>query len=410
LTDLIAAIFLKNKTIMGFMERRTTMMEWVSPVLAVVGLYIFATSFFLAKRSLPHTSECDANSARDLLQSALGLHISENDATKRHFQQVLSQQQPHSNNGDEAISSQGGGCWMDRRVDAVAVIVVDALRFDFARERLPNSIGSRLEMQPNKSSPQTVIRSQLLQFVADPPTVTMQRLKGLTTGGLPTFADISGSFGGATVDEDSWVNQLHQVPPNKRGYHHSDVKPTPHKQQGHHRRPRMAFVGDDTWVDLFPHQFDPDSFPYPSFNTRDLDTVDNGCLAHLPGMLQRFGSSGSSSSNHDSDSFLELIVAHFLGVDHVGHTYGPNNHHMDEKLHQMDGMLSDIFKKIDDAPSSSCQVAFVFGDHGMTEDGNHGGGTDEETHAGLFVHYSPGCISNNNSNMTDEDMNHFSVR
>jgi len=32
----------------------------------------------------------------------------------------------------------------------------------------------------------------------------------LTTGGLPTFADISGSFGGAIVDEDSWLTQLKQ--------------------------------------------------------------------------------------------------------------------------------------------------------------------------------------------------------
>mmetsp|Transcript_20348 Transcript_20348/g.36855 ORF Transcript_20348/g.36855 Transcript_20348/m.36855 type:complete len:977 (-) Transcript_20348:118-3048(-) len=395
---------------MGVMERTR---EWVSPVLAVVGLYIFATSFFLAKRSLPHTSECDAHSARHLLESALGLRASENDATELHFQRVLSQQQHQHQHNNDGASSQG--CWMDRRVDAVAIIVVDALRFDFARERLPDSIGARL-LPPNQSRRQ--IRSQLLQFVADPPTVTMQRLKGLTTGGLPTFADISGSFGGATVDEDSWVNQLHQVPPNKRGYH-SDTTPTPHKQQqqqqaqGYHRRPRMAFVGDDTWVDLFPHQFDPDSFPFPSFNTRDLDSVDNGCLAHLPGMLQRFGSSSSSSNSDERDSFLELIVAHFLGVDHVGHTYGPNNHHMDEKLHQMDGMLSDVFTKIDDAPSNSCQVAFVFGDHGMTEDGNHGGGTDEETHAGLFVHYSPGCIAGNTNNSTttnttDEEMNHFS--
>ena len=54
------------------------------------------------------------------------------------------------------------------------------------------------------------------QFVADPPTVAMQRLKGLTTGGLPTFVDISGSFGGANVDEDSWVEQLKKVPWNRR--------------------------------------------------------------------------------------------------------------------------------------------------------------------------------------------------
>ena len=34
-------------------------------------------------------------------------------------------------------------------------------------------------------------QAQLFQFIADAPTVTMQRLKGLTSGGLPTFLDAS---------------------------------------------------------------------------------------------------------------------------------------------------------------------------------------------------------------------------
>lgn len=36
-------------------------------------------------------------------------------------------------------------------------------------------------------------------------------------------------------------------------------------------------MGDDTWTQLFPNHFDK-SFPYPSFNVRDLDTV---CLASV---------------------------------------------------------------------------------------------------------------------------------
>ena len=30
-------------------------------------------------------------------------------------------------------------------------------------------------------------------------------------------------------------------------------------------------------------------------------------------------------------------------------------------------------------------------DHGMTEDGNHGGGTENEINAALFAHFSPAC-------------------
>lgn len=31
-------------------------------------------------------------------------------------------------------------------------------------------------------------------------------------------------------------------------------------------------MGDDTWTQLFPEHFN-ESYPYPSFNVKDLDTV-----------------------------------------------------------------------------------------------------------------------------------------
>jgi phosphatidylinositol glycan class O len=247
-----------------------------------------------------------------------------------------------------------------------------------------------------------------MRFVADPPTVTMQRLKGLTTGGLPTFADITGSFGGASVDEDSWVEQLKDAPWERRrrrrrrggagvGGGGRAAGGDEGSSGGGRMRPMIAFVGDDTWVDLFPTQFD-DSHPFPSFNTRDLDTVDDGCLHHLPrlldglvGMTPEEGEGERGGGDNATKTSFELIVAHFLGVDHVGHTYGPSDPHMERKLHQMDVVLSDVLGRIDDSPQDSCVIAFVLGDHGMTEDGNHGGGSSDEVNAGLFAHFSPGC-------------------
>ncbi len=83
----------------------------------------------------------------------------------------------------------------------------------------------------------------LYQFEADPPTVTTLRLKGLTTGCLPTFIDVRNNFHSPQVSEDSWVSQL--------------------KNLGR----RLVFMGDDTWVGLYPEAFHR-SFPYFSFNTR----------------------------------------------------------------------------------------------------------------------------------------------
>ena len=68
---------------------------------------------------------------------------------------------------------------------------------------------------------------------------------------------------------------------------------------------------------------------------------------------------------------------------------GPHDKHMDEKLKQMDAALATTLEVLDE--SEQCHMAFIFGDHGMTEDGNHGGGTDNEINAALFAHFSPAC-------------------
>ena len=48
----------------------------------------------------------------------------------------------------------------------------------------------------------------LAPFVADAPTATLQRLKALLTGGMPTFFDISRSFSAGALQEDNLVHQL----------------------------------------------------------------------------------------------------------------------------------------------------------------------------------------------------------
>ena len=59
---------------------------------------------------------------------------------------------------------------------------------------------------------------------------------------------------------------------------------------------------------LFPNSLN-ESYPYPSFDVWDLHTVDNGVVKHL------FPALKNSSS-------WDLLVAHFLGVDHAGHRFG----------------------------------------------------------------------------------------
>ena len=394
-----------EKLNMLFKRIATLIHHLFPPLLLLLGLSIFIQSFFLSRTPFVQRSSCAVGSAGVLLHNALGL----NDDEIVYLRKVnlLSDDNNYNNSSNDDDLS--GGCWTSRLVDSVIFIVVDALRFDFARDRLPLSIGSRLFPSSSTTLSSSLMKnnstqssrrqrggmSKLVRFVADPPTVTMQRLKGLTTGGLPTFADITGSFGGANVDEDSWIEQIATAPWSHRHRITSSMESSK-------RSPQIAFVGDDTWIDLFPTQFN-DAHPFPSFNTRDLDSVDDGCLVHLPRLLDGLVGMNDHDKNKNNDdntttTSFELIVAHFLGVDHVGHTYGPNDPHMEHKLRQMDTALSDILDRIDDSPQESCIVALVLGDHGMTEDGNHGGGTDNEVNAGLFAHYSPGCGSDD-----DED-------
>ena len=57
----------------------------------------------------------------------------------------------------------------------------------------------------------------------------------------------------------------------------------------------------------------------------DLHTVDDGVISHLDKELAR-------------DDW-DVIIAHFLGVDHCGHRYGPDHPEMEAKLLQMNEVV-----------------------------------------------------------------------
>ena len=193
----------------------------------------------------------------------------------------------------------------------------------------------------------------LTRFVADAPTTTMQRLKAMTTGGLPTFIDVSANFDSSAITEDNWVAQL-VAPSGRNG--------------------RLHFLGDDTWASLFPGLLSVNA-TYPSFNVKDLDTVDDGILAHLGTAL------ANRSHRADDGREWDVLVAHFLGVDHAGHRYGSEHPEMTRKLEQMNEVVADVLAAVDNDT-----LVVVMGDHGMTADGNHGGGTDDEVTAGCFLY------------------------
>lgn len=243
-------------------------------------------------------------------------------------------------------------CWTEPAFKKSIFIVVDALRFDFIiplegqtdphHHNHLTSIQSVLDKEPQNAV--------LFQFIADPPTTTLQRLKALTAGTLPTFIDAGSNFAGTAIDEDNLIHQL--------------------GVQGR----RIAFMGDDTWTKLFPNSFLANqSHPYESFNARDLDTVDNGVNRHLFPYLTKF-----------SDSW-DFLVAHYLGVDHAGHRYGPSHPAMGAKLDEMNNVFKRVFDLIDDDT-----IVFIMGDHGMDLKGDHGGESALEVESALFAYSKKG--------------------
>lgn len=193
--------------------------------------------------------------------------------------------------------------------------------------------------------------SVAFRYVADAPTTTTQRLKSMTAGSLPSFFDVSNAFSAPQMDEDTIIDQL--------------------KRQGK----VLTFMGDATWKDLFPTQFNP-SRAFPCYNIMDLDTVDDGVNAHLNPTLR----------NHTE---WDVLVAHYLGVDHAGHAYGVQSDKMASKLRQIDENIKDAVKIMVDAsgPGEPYENALlvIAGDHGQTLTGDHGGGSPEEVDSAFIA-------------------------
>ncbi|KAI8886373.1 alkaline phosphatase-like protein, partial [Backusella circina FSU 941] len=187
----------------------------------------------------------------------------------------------------------------------------------------------------------------------------MQRVKGLMTGSLPTFIDAGSNFASSAVTEDQLLYHIRK------------------------KFEQLYLFGDDTWVNLFPDAFDPQrTFESDSFKMLDLDSVDDLIESNLWPLLA-------------SDKEWNVLIAHFLGVDHCGHTHGPSHPNMARKLSQMNGILTRLLEYVDQDT-----LLVVMGDHGMSVEGDHGGESVEELMSSLFL-YSKRPLTLSHSNTED---------
>lgn len=92
------------------------------------------------------------------------------------------------------------------------LLIIDALRFDFLSPHPPSPPSPyhhNVLTLPAELTSKYPDRSFLFTSFADPPTTTLQRIKGITAGSLPTFIDMGSNFGGYSILEDSVIGQLY---------------------------------------------------------------------------------------------------------------------------------------------------------------------------------------------------------
>lgn len=91
------------------------------------------------------------------------------------------------------------------------LLIIDSLRFDFLSPKPPNPpspFHHNILTIPQHLTQKHPRHSFIFNSYADPPTATLQRIKALTTGSLPTFIDIGNNFGGSSITEDTILRQM----------------------------------------------------------------------------------------------------------------------------------------------------------------------------------------------------------
>ncbi|XP_065313966.1 uncharacterized protein LOC135923245 isoform X3 [Gordionus sp. m RMFG-2023] len=199
------------------------------------------------------------------------------------------------------------------------------------------------------------------------PTVTMPRIKALTTGRIPDFIDILYNFKARTYPEDNILKEIKDSL-------------------------SIILFGDDTWIKLYPYIFDYNiSHPLPSFDVSDYIKIDKDPEYFLFKILNQ---------SHIHKRNWDVLITHFLGLDHAGHLYGPHHPTTELKLMEMDEMLKKVYLFLGkEVLNTSKTLLVVCGDHGMTDSGNHGGASQEEIWTPLIFSpfYNHELLSNRNS-------------
>ncbi|KAF9603908.1 hypothetical protein IFM89_038818, partial [Coptis chinensis] len=234
--------------------------------------------------------------------------------------------------------------------DRLILMVIDGLPAEFVLgkdDHLPSQ--DMMEAMPYTQSLLSNGAALGYHAKAAPPTVTMPRLKAMVSGAIGGFLDVAFNFNTQAFMDDNLIGQFHSIGWN------------------------MVMHGDETWIKLFPGLFTRHD-GVSSFFVKDTIEVDHNVSRHLEAELL----------TRD----WNLLILHYLGLDHVGHIGGRKSVLMAPKLNEMDEVIKMIHRSsiLRHDHHHGNTLLMVVSDHGMTDSGNHGGSSYEETDSlALFI-------------------------
>ncbi|XP_055376171.1 GPI ethanolamine phosphate transferase 2 [Condylostylus longicornis] len=240
------------------------------------------------------------------------------------------------------------------RNSKLILMIIDALRFDFVDNRM-------------KYTNEQIMQEKIckIKVKADAPTVTMPRIKSILTGRTSSFADVIFNLGDQDLNTDSLMRQFIAA------------------------KKKVVLYGDNTWGKLFPRQvFHRAQLNHDSFFVNDFYEGDKNITKNINSELEK----------NDWD----IIILHYLGLDHIGHVEGTASLKIPFKLKEMDDIIYKISQKIDERKNENIML-LVTSDHGMRNEGGHGGGSREETEIPLLFS-GHDCKSNVYENYNQIDM------
>ncbi|CAF3340115.1 unnamed protein product [Rotaria socialis] len=222
----------------------------------------------------------------------------------------------------------------------VIIMLIDALRADYVFNKNHSYVLKSIEKFEEKGK----VLSYKLR--SHSPTVTLPRLKALLTGTIPSFWDIIFNYNSSKLELDNLLFQY------KRKYPEN----------------KIIFYGDDTWIKLFPNDIFYRSKGLQSFFVTDFKEIDLNVTDGLYEELNRMND-------------WNLLIVHYLGLDHIGHAYGAFNSFIQDKLIEYDQIIENILLKM-----TKNDILIITGDHGMADKGGHGGSSYAETYVpAIFI-------------------------